>query len=430
MKNPVEFVKRELGYEPSIDQAKFLNDLADLENKNMIICAGRGAGKTMAVSWAVDWSMAVLPDVYGEYNMTILGGSHDQSLIMYRYFSKDIYKVKQLYGKLIDEPKRSGTDFEGGTVRALTASMKAVHGPHVELVILDEVCDADDEIIETSFPMVTGSKHGRTIMLSTPHKFFGIFQRYWDYADEYGFKKYGPWPMTNCSWIPESYIENMKIRYTPERFSYEVLGEFPKTGMQVFPADWIDNAITPEPFGVNPNYDSDIGVDWGRVHPSVATVFQWYSIEGEGLYLRIPGPEHIYEMMRYPEVSERIVKIYRNSRGVMVYGDKSHEGENQRLEDAGLNMTEVPFSRDKQKMIECVQWLLYRKQLKISPDNRTLIEQLKKYRWKPTASGKVMPEKKDDDCVDSLMLALHSVIHTNWYTEMQDVRNDMPETYA
>ena len=213
----------------------------------------------------------------------------------------------------------------------------------------------------------------------------------------------------------------MKVRYTPDKYKVEILGEFPEGGALVFAADWVERCTAEKPFGINPNYVCDIGIDWGQVHPAVFTPAQF--IDGKA---RLPGPEHVFEMMRYPVLSEKIVDFYRKNRGEKVFGDASHKSENERLEDAGLNVYDVFFVKEKQRMIEMMQWLLYKNMIEISPDNETLIDQMKKYRWEISPSGKERPIKKNDDAVDSGMLSVFDLIDSRWYDDLK--RADLPQS--
>ena len=285
LKNPVAFVREELKEDPSPDQEKLLMDIANLDNKYIILSAGRGAGKTLAVSWIVAWSMAILPAVFGDYKAVILGGSYEQSKVMYQYFKEHIYQTPLLEKKLIGDPTKGETLFTDAAARAITASEKSVRGRHIELLILDEVCATDDELVRSALPMVTGSKHGRTIMLSTPHKFYGIFQDYWDNSHLYEYSQHGPWPLTNCSWIDADWLRLMKEQYTPGRYDVEILGIPAKGGAVVFNSEWLDACTAPSPFAMNPNYGHDGGIDWGHTNPTVLVRLQSYAGK-----LWVPGP--------------------------------------------------------------------------------------------------------------------------------------------
>ena len=51
-------------------------------------------------------------------------------------------------------------------------------------------CEAKDEVVDAALPMVDTSEDPLTIMTSTFHKIYGIFQDIWDRAEELGYKRY------------------------------------------------------------------------------------------------------------------------------------------------------------------------------------------------------------------------------------------------
>ncbi len=404
-RDPGLFVKEELDAKPSKDQLALLNAVSDLNLKNIIVCAGRGAGKTIDVSWITDWNEAVLCHYFDKYETYVLGGSLEQSKRLYEYFRGDIYKTPLLEKRLADKPTMRNTRFINGKVQALAASSKQVRGPHPECLILDEVCEADDEIILDAMPMVLGSLHGRTIMLSTPHKFFGIFQEIWDNYKDYEYKRFGPWSLLDCDWITEHELKIFKKLFTPDRYTYEVEGKFPRFGKLLFNKRWVDNCTAEHPFAILPKFKSDWGIDWGDTDALTAGVpIQYY-----GKKVMVPGPDILYEDTSAPEIIEDLGLRFKLSNGESIYADAAQRGNNDFLEDelanqkcAGADLTRIYFSKDKSKMQINLQMMLYHNEIMISPDNIVLLDQLKKYRLK--AKGKAKP--KNQDAVDALMLAV------------------------
>lgn len=413
-RNPVRFVRDELKGDPSPDQAELLMACADLNNLYFILSAGRGAGKTKVVSWVVSWAMACLPDLFEKYDIIILGGSEEQSRIMYDYFYRDIFRTKYLEGRLVDNPSMMKTVFQKGTVRAIPASERRIRGPHPEMLLLDEVCAADDTLVENALPMMSGSLHGRVFMLSTPHKYFGIFQDYWDNHKLYEYQQFGPWPLTKCHWVSKRWLELMKIQMTPAKYLVEILGRFPKAGALVFNADWIDNCVAKEPFRLNPNYDHDGGIDWGHVNPSVLVRAQ--NITGK---IRFPGPPKAWQYELFPKIQEELRWSYHKQRGDTYYADASHIGENQRMEQNGINVEAIVFSeKNKPGMAELLAHLLYKNLIEISPDNVELITQLKKYKWEMTRTGKEKLTKTESDYVEAMLLSMYELYDAGYLNDL------------
>jgi hypothetical protein len=84
----------------------------------------------------------------------------------------------------------------------------------------------------------------------------------------------------------------------------------------------------------------------------------------------------------------------------------SHISENQRLAEAGLQVTQVPFQNRKKEMVYRAQRLFQQRQVRIFDQELELIKQLTHYQWAESRTGKLTPLKGRDDFVDSLLLAL------------------------
>jgi len=418
-KDPVAFCKYELGFEPSIDQVKLFNDLADLEKLNLVASAGRGAGKTWIGAAAVAWSIATLPDIYGSYPCTILGGSGKQSKLMNRYLKAFTFKSPLLFNKLQGRPGLWRTEFSDGSwVEALTASENAVRGPHPEMLVLDEAAQASTDLMESALGQVAGTKHGRILILSTGHKSSGFFRDIWDNAEAKDFIRHGPWPLTNCPWVKPSYIERARKIYSPAKFKVEILGEFAKTAGAVFDPSEVDRCVVPA-FTVNPNYDSHMGVDWGLViSKSVVTTVQYHDDK-----LWVPGPQVIMEHIPYPDQQMRIASIAKASRVLDISGDSSHRGENQRLERMGFDVEDVKFASAKGPIVELLIMLMSQNRIVISSDHTMLISQLKKLERIALPSTREVFKKVDDDSVDSLVCAVY-MLWKDGSLESHDTEND------
>ena len=399
LRDPVLFVREELGEEPSKDQEEFLKSCGNLENYYHIVAAGRGSGKTKCVAWLVCWSVAVLPEKYGTYECVILGGSAEQSKYVYEFFTSYIYSTPFLQNKLIGEPTRSETRFSDAKVKALAASEKQVRGPHPDLLVIDEAMVAEDDIIYSALMQESGPGHGRIVMLSTPHRQSGLFRAYWEKANEYDYIPHGPWPLTNCHWIKERKLDHWKKTLPPEKYKADVLGEFSSSKLNVFDREDILAAFSHGSFEVDPNYKTMTGIDWGFSVSS--TVFLPGQLKGDVLY--IPGPENIHEHIRYPKVMQWAVRKYFPIHKGEVYADGSHPTEIQRMELLGLNVTAVHFVSKKVQLTEIIETLLWQRRIIISDDNVVLKRQLLNH----ARDTKDRIIKKDDDCVDALRCLVH-----------------------
>jgi hypothetical protein len=396
--DPVAFVEEELGETPSKDQAEFLQAIADLDQLHYIISAGRGSGKTIALAWVLCWSAACLPRFYGEYNVCVVGGSLDQAKRLYAYFKKYIFKTPLLYEKLKGEPTMTKTEFQDAWVQCLAASEKQVRSPHPELLIFDEVCQAEDNIVESALPMTASSRHGREILCSTPNQMFHIFKRYWDQAESFGFRKFGPWDLHDCPWVKKDKIEHAKQTYSESRYLTEIMGQFTKEEAALFDPKDIDTAFSEE--FQNGQGEIIAGLDWGQTHPTVLTLAH---LKGEEVRV---FHQAIWQDQRYTHVQEKIIELCEKVGCSTIYADSSHSGENERLEEYGLCVEKVQFSTLKDDMVENLLYLLEKRKLKVSSELEQLKYQLSTYRRVKKTSGRASFSKVNDDCVDSLMLAL------------------------
>lgn len=151
-----------------------------------IIKGPRGGGKTkfMGAFGFAEWLLRVR-------DIVVLGGSLVQAQNVYNYFVDHVYAQEAIVGALPDEPTMSKTETDRGNyLKAVAASPKAVRGPHPNSLMIDEACEAKDEIIDSALPMVTSSVAPLVVMTSTFHKIFGKFQEVWDAAPQMGYVRF------------------------------------------------------------------------------------------------------------------------------------------------------------------------------------------------------------------------------------------------
>lgn len=418
--DPVLFVRQELHESPSEDQIEFLRSCANLDNVYHVVAAGRGAGKTKCIAWLVAWSVAILPDLFGFYECVILGGSGEQSKIVYNYFKSYIFQTPFLQNKLDGEVTRSETKFKDAKVKALAASEKQVRGPHPDLLVIDEAMEAEDDIIYSALMQESGPGHGRVVMLSTPHRQSGLFREYWEKAGEFDYIPHGPWPLTRCPWISEKKLAHWKKTLPPEKYKAEVLGEFAGSTLNVFDREDILAAFNHGRFDLDPNYPTKTGIDWGF---SVSkTVFLPGQVKGKTLY--IPGPEYVFEHIRYPKVMKWAREKYFTRYAGEVYADGSHQGEIQRLEEIhGTDVYAVFFSKHKLHLTEVIETLLFQRRIIISDDNVTLKEELLAHCR--DVKDKII--KKKDDTVDALRCLCYYMVKDNLDVLEQDPEEEAEE---
>jgi hypothetical protein len=130
----------------------------------------RGGGKSFLSAFATHWDSLVHP----RFGTRILGGSMSQSQQIYtalRWF-RSVPGNAEVFDSLTAERARYVT---GSDVAVLSATEKAVRGPHVPSLRLDEVDEIDPEIREAAMGMCLG-RHGlpaSVTMTSTWHRLGG-----------------------------------------------------------------------------------------------------------------------------------------------------------------------------------------------------------------------------------------------------------------
>ena len=154
--------------------------------KKVIITGPRGGGKSVLLG-ALGFALWFLRNK----SIVDMGGGLMQAKIVYGYFSNIVYSIKGALQYCKKDPLMENTEsIDNNYFRALPASPKAVRGPHPDVLMADEACEAKDEIIADALPMVTSSPDPLTIITSTFHKIFGAFQEIWDQADELGYTRF------------------------------------------------------------------------------------------------------------------------------------------------------------------------------------------------------------------------------------------------
>lgn len=140
-------------------------------NKDCIVWANRGGGKTMLAAVATLLDCIFKPDC----KIRILGGSYEQSSRMYNYlkgFINDDF-LEYVNGKML---KNSCKFKAGGDVEVLTQSAKSVRGGHVQKLRCDEIELFDRDVFDGAKFMTksTNSVNAAMEILSTMHKPYGL----------------------------------------------------------------------------------------------------------------------------------------------------------------------------------------------------------------------------------------------------------------
>lgn len=332
---PVEFAHNELACPPDVpehptfgkpeyvilspEQIDFLNDLWKGQ-KLSIVAAARGAGKTFALAVYVCWRVACFDD----YEVTCMGGSSQQSEYIQGYI--DYWRVKN--DILFDVINKS----IGGHVaprilsrwRAIArfspCSPTASRGPHVRLVVIDEVCAAEEKgvdgqkAVKAAWWQIIGKKDTQLIMTSTAHHIFGTFYDYYSGPQGKDFKKYrwsiakhvsgikNPYKtytdinpdnwVPNVWWVTDEDVKALRKAKSNDEWLCEALGGISMMGGMVFKREDLDIAICskceecipyhPQKCSLITDYklgeglknvtERVAGIDWGRRSPNAIVI--------------------------------------------------------------------------------------------------------------------------------------------------------------
>lgn len=150
-------------------------------------------------------------------NVTVLGGSADQSENVLQYLEKrwaGEYAPKHLLNG--DPSKRLTTLTTNNTIRALTASQKSVRGPHPERLRLDEVDEMDQSIFEAALGQPI-SRHiaSQTVIASTRQNLGGTMDYALNLAKAKGWRVY-QW-CYKCNLEPDGWLTKLEVERTKGR---------------------------------------------------------------------------------------------------------------------------------------------------------------------------------------------------------------------
>lgn len=397
---PSTFYQAIYNEKPSVDQARFLDSLPSPENNRMMICSAGGTGKTKSLGAAVLW----FPTVYSKimrhpYSALIISGSQEQSRILY-HWSQQGLNHPEISKLILGESLKTHTNFTTGAyMKCLPRSFKAIFGQHVPIVVVDEACEAGDDVILDTYRIVSGQPDNRIILSSTPQYYMSLFVDMWEdrsgrYKDWIRF----PWAKTRCHWIDPAEIEEARRVLPPDKFAIFWEGKpVPLVGTLVSQADLKECSPAVRRFSYNPEGELPVmGVDWGFKAPTVITIRQ----KLDSLYYILLTRE--YKGKQYKSVQEWISHYYKAYHVGRLYADAASIGENQRLvSEHNIPVSPVKFKSQKPMLRSWMKALFEQHLVRIPEECIELKQQLSRYTWETNTR---------DDYVDSLMLALREPV--------------------
>lgn len=399
-KDPAKFFKDIYSLEPYPYQATVLRELADTKVHRVLVCASGGSGKTKLIACHALWLSTVLSKIMQRpVTIVVISGSKDQAKNLYNYIKEAIQTTPEIAKLVQGEPLASGTKFlDGSEISAVPNSHKAIQGLHKDVVIIDEPALAGDFTINDSRRIVIKDDSlDKIILLGTPfippeQKVRStLYVDMWEDKEKYKEWRRYHWSAMDCPNVSAEQIEEAQKNLPEDMFNIFWLGKPYFIGESLIPFEQLKRASMNIKTYFDPDQRSFGGVDWGWKAETVFTVIQirdgtYYVVASEG-----------WRREDFENMHDKIMEMAKMYNVDLTFTDSADIGENQRLEDRGLNIVPVVFNKEKTIMQTKMKVLFHQDKIRIDESMVRLKEQLRKYNW---------DTHEKDDRVDSLMLAL------------------------
>jgi hypothetical protein len=208
-------------------------------------------GKTFMLSL-----LALVESLTLRANVNVLGGSGDQSARVLEYHRKfwATASAQQYRDLLLSEPGAIVNRFAwGNELKALTASTKAVRGPHPHRLRLDEVDEMAEKIWRAAMgqPMVADDILSQVVLSSTHHYADRTFTKVLDEAQEKGHPVY-EWcyhetRQANGGWLSEEEIGRKRAMMTVLDWTTEVDMQEPSPEDRAFDLPSVERMFSRDP---------------------------------------------------------------------------------------------------------------------------------------------------------------------------------------
>lgn len=437
---------------------QLLNWVADVFFRRVskaILWKPRGGGGSLSAAVLI-WLLAV----YRKRSILDVAGSAEQSKIVYDYVKEFWDCFSGLKEGLIDgEPYSTITRLRNGAdIHCVPATEKQARGKHYATIFIDELCQENPQVEKAMRAALQGALSEPdpiVCLFSTFHIPQGLFQEYWDNAEEKGFTRYNwnvfdtmetcklglenstdddPKALEHCKncfltdrktikdtsgtaetvvyqgcfgqarksdgWATfENVCEAKKLNIGTCVFDTEYACSRPGYSTCVYSPELIEDALI-DPINTYPKECRfAVGIDWGI-----------QSAGSLAITLAARCPEYVYladAVFTDHTLVSAIADLLNRWRATYgefpVIADSSHPFNNYELKEAGFDVRPVSFGTWKKIGIENVSKYLVFHRIKINRLLLELIKQLKNYR-RSESSGTII--KKSDHGVDSSMCVM------------------------
>jgi len=390
-------------------QVEFFHEVQDLTCKNIVIVAGRGIGKSLAMAVVALWYVLVLAISENRpFKVVILAGSLKQAKICFTYIMDFINNSTFLQKHLTKEPTQEEILFKDGSwIRPLPASEKSIRGHHPDLLIIDEAAEVEEGIIYAALPMTAPSPFARQIFSTTPSEGTSWIEDKWEHQKEF---IYPDWRFFNWnaeSFLPAGQVALLKKMLPADEYTSEIQGLPYKRAGKVFRLEDLKECQIKREIKESEG-DVYAGIDWGHYPaPTALVVVQKFGDQWKILFI------DAYLGESFEETHKKIKEICESYKVVNIYTDSTGVGENQRLSTEGLPVTPIAFKGEKTTMMFNLRLLVEKHRLHIDAlTQQRLIDQMLSY---------VYDSKRNDDFIDALMLAVKANPIAYGKYELEDI---------
>jgi hypothetical protein len=249
MKPIINFFREMTGLEPTEDQKELLHKAVTIKEQGnrkynkIIISAGRQSGKTLCSAIIVLWFVFE----YDKPLKILLISAQDNILYLHirEVFKKHPELVEQLTerSKLAADliPLHGFETINGTMVFVKGATEKQILGIPADIVVIDEACRVNNNIILECLGNITGDI-SKFILLSTPDIDTSLMVK-WIKEENKDFRIF-TWSSEGLAWHNKEIEDIKKKEYTKEMYATQVLGR-PKLDVErsFFPHKHIDACI-------------------------------------------------------------------------------------------------------------------------------------------------------------------------------------------
>jgi len=427
-------------------QVAFIKDFINMDLPKLFLRCGRGGSKSFLIGYCCVLLCYIMDceDIF--YEISILGGSTKQANIPYTRYARamieDEHSMISKYCRIECTRDKIWFKESNSAISCLAAAGTSTRGPRGDLLVIDEVCSTDENIIEGYWGQMTTSMHFKAVVAGTPDDPSHI-SYLWDTDPKYGFKTHH-WSSFDCliengGYMSRKTLEEMKLVYRSKSAQLrELYGEWASYGGAIIDAQLLKQATT---LGKRPYYSTDlpplnemqyfiVGCDGARnSHFAAINVVGYrapmsFVCHSEG-HQDIQEPElrrHIMQLVEYYRRIGPTMLVIEDATISKTLNDNCEkecvplgvpfvrslfgpEGENQQSQF----QTRVRFRKN--NFIDYMCYIFENQKIKIPTDFHQIVHELTIYHWKRVA-GKVegtkqdRPAKTQDDFVDALLHAL------------------------